>query len=102
MVRVIWTEQAAQDLENIAEFISKDSAYYAKITVENIRSKAKLLKEKPFLGRVVPEAGRSEIRELIYGNYRIIYSIASNELLHMLAVYHSARLLRPADIMQSE
>jgi toxin ParE1/3/4 len=62
MVKVIWTLQAVKDLENIAEFIARDSSKYARLTVQNIRVKTKKLKEKSFLGRVVPEAGITEIR----------------------------------------
>jgi mRNA-degrading endonuclease RelE of RelBE toxin-antitoxin system len=34
------------------------------------------------------------IRELILGNYRIIYRIISEERIDILTVHHSAKLLR--------
>ena len=43
-------------------------------------------------GRIVPELNRKEIREVILGNYRIIYRI-KEEIAEILTVYHSARLL---------
>lgn len=46
----------------------------------------------PESGRVVPELNRKEIREVIIGNYRIIYRIRG-ELVEILTVYHSSRLL---------
>jgi len=46
----------------------------------------------PESGRVVPEFEKSEIREIILGNYRIIYRY-SPDLVEILTVYHSSRLL---------
>jgi plasmid stabilization system protein ParE len=34
MVKVVWTSSALEDLDNIGEFIGKDSLKYALITVE--------------------------------------------------------------------
>lgn len=94
MVRLNWTEQAIDDLINIAEFISKDSVKYAVIQVKRLRERAKLLKTQPSLGRMVPEAEDVSIRELILGSYRIIYKIVSNERIDILTVHHSAKLLK--------
>lgn len=46
----------------------------------------------PESGRIVPELNRKEIREVIFGSYRIIYRIR-DKLVEILTVYHSARLL---------
>jgi len=50
-----------------------------------------ILKTLPESGRVVPELGISQIRELIEGNYRIVYRLLSKELVEILTVHHSAR-----------
>lgn len=50
MVKIIWTENALQDLEDIAEFIAKDSLHYAKITIKNLYNSTKILKHQPKLG----------------------------------------------------
>ena len=98
MVKIIWTLQAVKDLDNIAEFIAKDSVKYARLTVQNIRIKTRILKENAFLGRVVPESGIKEIRELIFGNYRIIYQVNSKDLVSILTIHHSARQLSYIDL----
>lgn len=36
MVEIIWTKRSLIDLKVIAEYISKDSIKYAKITIEGI------------------------------------------------------------------
>jgi addiction module RelE/StbE family toxin len=94
MARLNWTELSINDLANIAEFISKDSFKYATIQVKRIRERARLLRTKPFLRRIVPEIQDDSIRELILGNYRIIYKIVSEERIDILTVHHSAKLLR--------
>ena len=44
MVRVDWTDQALGDIENIAQFIEKDSPKYANIQVKRFFDKAEILK----------------------------------------------------------
>jgi toxin ParE1/3/4 len=94
MARLNWTELSINDLINIADFISKDSAKYSVIQIKRIRERARLLKTQPFLGRIVPETNNEFIRELILGNYRIIYKIISEERIDILTIHHSAKLLR--------
>jgi len=94
MVKINWTDQAVEDLTNIAEFIRKDSEKYARITVKNIRDRASQLKRFPTSGKIVPEIEKTEIRELIFGNYRIIYKIFSSTRIDILTVHHSARQLK--------
>jgi len=50
------------------------------------------LAEHPRSGRVVPEMGQKHLREIILGNYRIIYRLL-DENVQVLTVHHGARLL---------
>ncbi len=93
MVKINWTEQAIEDLTNIADFIRKDSEKYARLTIKNIRNRVGQLKQFPNSGKIVPEIEKNEIRELILGNYRIIYLIFSSSRIDILTVHHSARQL---------
>ncbi|MBP6185308.1 MAG: type II toxin-antitoxin system RelE/ParE family toxin [Saprospiraceae bacterium] len=93
MARLNWSDQAIFDLVNIAEFIAKDSDKYAKITITRIRIAARQLKTYPSCGRIVPEISSENIRELILGNYRIIYCIVSPNQIDILTVHHSAKRL---------
>jgi len=92
VARITWTNQAVSDLEDICEFISKDSFHYAQITAQKIFSSVENLISYPELGRIVPELNNPEIREIILGSYRIIYRYKNDEV-EILSVYHSARLL---------
>ena len=94
MVEVRWTPQAAEDLDAIAEFIGQDSEHYATLFVMNALEVVERLKDYPCMGRVVPEITEPTFREIILGNYRIIYRIHA-ELVEILTVYHGARLLDP-------
>ena len=100
MAVINWTDQAQTDLVNIAEFIAKDSARYAKITVERIRTSVKKLAIHPLLGRKVPELEMEAIREIILGNYRIIYYVVSAHQIDILAVHHSAKRLDIDELSQ--
>jgi plasmid stabilization system protein ParE len=51
------------------------------------------LENNPQSGRVVPEFGKEDIRELIVGNYRIIYRIQM-DFVGIARIHHSSRLLK--------
>jgi toxin ParE1/3/4 len=92
MVRVIWTEFAIEDLKIIHSYIAKDSNSYANSFIEKLLTRVKQLERFPKSGRIVPEFGLDNIRELIEGNYRIVYKINS-EFVFIVRVQHSAMLL---------
>ncbi len=94
MAHLNWTGQSISDLKNIFDYISIDSRKYAAIHIKRIREKAKLLNAHPRLGRIVPEIDDENIRELIFGNYRIIYRLVNKNRIDILTIYHSARLLK--------
>ena len=94
MVRLNWTPRSLNDLDSIAEFISEDSVKYAKIQVKRIRNKAKIILNQIYIGRIVPEYNDPTIREIIMGNYRIIYRIFSTNEIDILTIHHSARIIK--------
>jgi len=69
--KVVWTESAWIDLETVADFIVRDSPYYAAAFVREIRH-ARSLSRMSARGRVVPEIGDRQIRELFVQSYRLI------------------------------
>lgn len=93
MVKLNWTEIAVNDLKDIHDYIAKSSKRYAHITVSKIYTKSQLIICNPNIGRIVPEINNKLIRELILGNYRIIYRIVNKYQVDILRIYHSARLL---------
>ena len=99
MVNIKWTPQSLDDIESIANFIARDSDYHAQIFTTKVFKAVEHLKIFPESGRIVPELNRKEIREVIFGNYRIIYRTKGNNVVEILTVYHSARLL---DVSKTE
>ena len=93
MAKLNWTIQSKVDLDNIGRYIANDSVKYAKLQVQKIRNRARQLIKMPESGRMVPELERKDIRELIEGNYRIIYRIKSEKRIDIITVHHSARRL---------
>ncbi len=88
--KVIWTESAWSDVEEVADFISRDSMYYAKAFIKEIREAAGSLETLCERGRVVPEFDDKNIRELFVRNYRLIYQLSGNAV-YIVGFIHGAR-----------
>ena len=93
---LIWSDVSLDDIDDIAEYISRDSIYYAQKVVKQIFTKGELFVEQPRLGRIVPELNQDLIRESFVYSYRIIYEI-KKQTIEILAVIHGSRLLESID-----
>jgi len=93
VIRVVWTPQAIVDVEAIRSYISRDSCHYAAVVVEQIMRAVERLEQFPLSGRSVPERPDSTLRELLCGNYRVVFR-ATDDLIEVLTVFHGARLAR--------
>jgi toxin ParE1/3/4 len=102
MVEVNWTDQAIEDINNIAGFIAKDSEKYANIQVARFFERAAVLETNALLGRIVPETNNKSIRELILGNYRIIYAIIHKKQIDILKVHNGYRLLKNSPVFKKQ
>jgi toxin ParE1/3/4 len=102
MVKIIWTDYSLKDLDEIADYISRDSINSAKLVVQNLFSSVDILEFHPLAGRIVPEFNNKKIRELIRGSYRLVYRIVSLERIDVLTVHHSARLLTKSRIRRGK
>ena len=93
MTQVVWAPQAIQDVEAIRVHVARDSASYADLVVERLVAAVERLQDHPRSGRVVPELGDESIREVIHGNYRIVYRLR-RDVVEIATVFHGARLFR--------
>jgi len=91
MVQVKWTRLSVEDLKGIYDYISRDSVKYAKIETIKLKLRTNVLRTHPFAGKEVPEINSEIFRELVEGNYRIIYKIIDINTVHILTIHHSAR-----------
>ena len=73
MIELIWSPRAVADLEEIRTFIDTDSPAWADLTVRRIVAAVERLEQFPDSGRMVPERQSPELREVISGNFRIVY-----------------------------
>jgi addiction module RelE/StbE family toxin len=92
MAQVRWTPQALDDLEAVCLFIARDAPRIAAVFADRAFRAMDRLGEHPWLGRVVPELEVETIREIILGNYRIIYRVREEEI-HVVTIHHGARVL---------
>jgi len=93
MAKVKWSKDSIEDLKEICKFIALDSPHYAKIFNDRIFEMAEHLESFPEIGRQVPESDDSEVRELIYRGYRIIYQ-TKEDYLEIITVIHGSKLLK--------
>ena len=94
---VTWSIPSREDLKLIYEYIARDSTFYAKKVIKNIVTRAMGLIDFPEIGRVVPEIGESNIREIFVYSYRIIYQVSANGV-EILTVIHGKRNFKPEDL----
>lgn len=90
-MKLVWTDESILDLQEIRDYIARDSQFYASIEIEKIFSYEKQMCDYPYSGRTVPEYSDEYIREFIEGPYRIIYRIAGDSLIQVLTVVHGSR-----------
>lgn len=93
-MRVTWSREADENLVEIEEFIARDSVERAVRFVDNLIDHAEaILADNPRSGRIVPEIGNPDVRELIYRGYRVVYRL-KGDLITILSVFEGHRLMR--------
>jgi toxin ParE1/3/4 len=97
-MRIRWSPLAVERAAEIAEYISRDNPSAAKKWVDTVFSKVEQLRSHPESGRIVPEINNEDFRELIYGNYRIIYRVEKTQV-SILTIRHGKQML-PIDEIQ--
>ena len=90
-MKLFWTETARQDLQAIRRYIAADNPTATKRWVNRLRERTRNTLRSPLAGRKVPEFLRDDIRELIEGNYRIVYKIFEDRLV-ILTVFEGHQL----------
>lgn len=96
-MKIVWTDQSIAKLDEIFLYIAMDSPAAAERWIVNLVGKVERLREFPASGRRVPEIPKKEYRELVVGNYRIIYRIARGSVF-ILTVRHFKQILPVEEI----
>ena len=93
MARLIWTEPALLDLDEIAEYIALDDPKAASRYVQKVFDRIERLRSHSKSGRCPTELPRSPYREVVVPPCRVFYR-TEKEAVYILHVMRSERLLR--------
>jgi len=88
-MKILWTKSAKFHLTKLHEYISRDSKYYANVFALRIKKAVLRLEKFPESGRIIPEIGNENIREIVYGSYRIMYEIRG-ETVYITQIIHGS------------
>ena len=94
MSKIVWAPGVLNDIDAIAECISRDSIYHASLFIDRLCEAAELAKLHLLSDRIIPEIGNPNCREIIYGSYCIMYWIEKTAV-SITGVIHGARNWKP-------
>jgi toxin ParE1/3/4 len=84
MASIVWTREARERLREIHEYIARDNSTAALAVVEGIYAKTQLLRQHPRMGQRYELIVDREIREIIFGHYRIPYLIVDESRIEII------------------
>jgi addiction module RelE/StbE family toxin len=96
-LKITWSPLAAEQVRDIASYIALDKPSVAEQWIGKMFDSVEQLIDFPESGRVVPELKINSIRELVQGNYRVIYKIQDNSI-SVLTVKSYRQQLRSDEI----
>jgi len=94
MARIVWTEQAVADLDDIVEYISYENPDAARRLAKRLKSHVDQLARHPLGGPVAPESAGGLYRKVSEIPCRAIYRVDGTDVT-IVRVLRAERLLRP-------
>ena len=94
MARLIWTLRAADEFEDAVRYVERSAPLAAQRLAQRIMKRIRSLRRFPDSGGFVPEDNSGRYRQLLEGNYRIIYRHEEKSVI-IVSIYHAARILGP-------
>jgi len=92
-MEIIWTQKSVQRLNEYIDYIALDDYLKAEKWAFELIQKTELLVNQPNFGRIVPEFHNQDLREIIFGNYRIIYRTSlAQQKVFILTIWHVRQL----------
>ena len=79
-------------LSEIVDHIALDKPSVSRKWIESVINEVEKLASFPKAGRIVPELKTDQYRELIMGNYRIVYKLKKSEI-HVLTIRNFKQIL---------
>ena len=93
---LFWTDRALSDLEAIGDHIARDDPRAAARWIDQLLAAAVRGALNPLAGRLVPEVGRNDVREIFKKSYRVVYRVTRDRI-EILTVFEGHRLF-PGDV----
>ena len=91
-MKIVWSPLAVEKASEIVDYIVQDKPLAADQWIQTVFSKVEQLRSNPETGRIVPEINERHFREIIYGNYRILYHIETKQI-SILTIRHGKQIL---------
>jgi plasmid stabilization system protein ParE len=79
-MKLRWTKRRRSDLLEIGRNIARDKLGAARRWVERLRQVARTAARQARAGRRVRGFGRDDLREVLVGNYWIVYEVHQEEI----------------------
>ncbi|MGH8278558.1 MAG: type II toxin-antitoxin system RelE/ParE family toxin [Gammaproteobacteria bacterium] len=89
MAKIAWTKEAQRWLEDTFEYIAAENPQAATRTTQDIYQRAQVLADHPEIGHRYRSSSRN-VRVLLYGHYRIVYLVKSDDRVDIIGVFHGA------------
>jgi toxin ParE1/3/4 len=89
-VKVRWSVLALQRISEVVDSIAHDRPEGARRWAQDIFAAVEELAQFPDRGRIAPELGQPSVREIILGDYRILYKTGPKGI-GVLTVRHGRR-----------
>ena len=90
MEKIEWSLRASKDIQIIYQYIALDSKFHANKWLQKVSERINILPTQPNIGRVIPERNNQHFRELIEGNYRIMYKVSDRSII-IYRIMHASR-----------
>ncbi|MGH9800229.1 MAG: type II toxin-antitoxin system RelE/ParE family toxin [Blastocatellia bacterium] len=96
-MKITWSPLALERINEIVDYIAQENVAAAERTAIELFGATERLEKFPASGRIVPEINRPNIREVIYGKYRILYRVEPKQIA-ILTVRHVRQRFQPDEI----
>jgi toxin ParE1/3/4 len=101
VARIIWTESALQDLDQIADYISLDKPTAAFRFVQRVFDQVEQLASHPKTGSIPNELNGTPYRQLVIPPVRIFYREQDNTVF-IIYIMRGERFFRSNDLLERD
>lgn len=96
-MKLTWSPLAIDRVLEIARYISSDNPDASQRWVTELFDRVDRLRRFPGSGFTLPDIPSGPYRQLLHGDYRVVYRVEETRIL-ILTVRHGRRLLDPGEL----